>query len=336
MKSLTAAALLCLGSTNAFADFSYGINVIPTLEEHEFRGWMRKFGKSYQTKEEYLFRYQVFRNNLKEITKTEERHENYHEGLNQWSDMTEDDFGNIPIVEKSEAFLAKDEYPPVELLGDVELPESINWVERGYITGVKETDYDCTVASYAFAAADTVEALYKKQTGRLQELSTKQMMDCGGAFSLVECQAGRIEKAFEYIQAGNKLEYSHDYPYNRHSNQCSYDKQKGKAGIGSIRTVQIDNDPKNVKKALLNGPVASMISMAKPILRYESGVITPADNCNQNLRIYVVIVGYGKEQGEEYFLVKNNWGTDWGENGYVKISTSSQNVCGLLTPGFLY
>lgn len=115
--------------------------------------------------------------------------------------MTEEDFDIIPDLEMpAESFLEKPAYPQAEYSDDIDqLPESINWVDQGYITPVKETDYDCTMASYAFAAADTVEALYYAQTGRLVNLSTKQMMDCGGDFSLVECRAGRIEKAFEYI-----------------------------------------------------------------------------------------------------------------------------------------
>lgn len=76
--------------------------------------------------------------------------------------------------------------------------------------------------------------------------------------------------------------------------------------------------------------------MRSTIIYYSKGVITKDDRCGSQPAVYVVIVGYGVENGEEYFLVKNNWGEEWGENGYVKISTSSDNVCGILTPGFLF
>lgn len=68
-----------------------------------------------------------------------------------------------------------------------------------------------------------------------------------------------------------------------------------------------------------------MVSAYRTLKNYKSGIIMPKDNCRGDPNLFVVIVGYGKEkdqQGEEFFLVKNNWGTDWGENGYVKISTS--------------
>ena len=88
-------------------------------------------------------------------------------GLNEFSDMTEDDFDQLlPKIDYSDmnAFLAKEQYPKVEYTAsDVDnLPESVNWIKKGFVTNVKKTEKDCLVASYAFAAADTVEALYKK------------------------------------------------------------------------------------------------------------------------------------------------------------------------------
>jgi hypothetical protein len=63
-----------------------------------------------------------------------------------------------------------------------------------------------------------------------------------------ESEAGRISSAFEYIKAGNKLEFEDDYPYSRQSSNCKYDPSRGKAGLGKIETVPVD--PNNVKQAL--------------------------------------------------------------------------------------
>ena len=73
----------------------------------------------------------------------------------------DEDFDNIPVIEKPtiEGFLSTSNYPQVTYSDDVELPRSINWVTKGDITPVKETDYDCTVGSYAFAAADRLPTL---------------------------------------------------------------------------------------------------------------------------------------------------------------------------------
>ena len=60
-------ALGCISGTNAWADFAYGNNVLPTYEEHKFRSWMQDYDIRYSTKEEYLFRFEAFKTNLKEI-----------------------------------------------------------------------------------------------------------------------------------------------------------------------------------------------------------------------------------------------------------------------------
>jgi C1A family cysteine protease len=53
-------------------------------------------------------------------------------------------------------------------------------------------------------------------------------------------------------------------------------------------------------------------------------------DCGEFINHGVLAVGYGVENGVEYFLVKNSWADDWGDNGYVKIAASADNVCGIL------
>lgn len=81
------------------------------------------------------------------------------------------------------------------------------------------------------------------------------------------------------------------------------------------------------------GPVSIAIEADTKVFQlYTSGVIT-GDECGTNLDHGVLIVGYGEENGEKYWLVKNSWGPSWGEGGYVKIgrseSTNDPGVCGV-------
>jgi C1A family cysteine protease len=62
---------------------------------------------------------------------------------------------------------------------------------------------------------------------------------------------------------------------------------------------------------------------------YTGGVIT-GSACGTSLDHGVLAVGYGTENGQEYYLVKNSWGPSWGVNGYVKIGIEAGNgVCGI-------
>lgn len=87
--------------------------------------------------------------------------------------------------------------------------------------------------------------------------------------------------------------------------------------------------------------MTSIVYSNAPVFKnYQSGIITAnADECNpKKANLNVLIVGYGKddETGQGFFIVKNNWGTKWGEQGYARISDSNDNVCGILTKGWLY
>lgn len=91
------------------------------------------------------------------------------------------------------------------------------------------------------------------------------------------------------------------------------------------------NNPGQIKAALANGSVTVAIdAMNSVLMNYTGGVIT-SGYCGTNLDHAVVVVGYGKESnGQEYFLVRNSWGTGWGEAGYFKVGVSEgYGPCGI-------
>jgi C1A family cysteine protease len=93
------------------------------------------------------------------------------------------------------------------------------------------------------------------------------------------------------------------------------------------------NDQLALKEAVSNGPVSIAIEAdTRYFQSYSSGVLT-SSTCGTNLDHGVLIVGYGEESGQKYWLVKNSWGSSWGDAGYVKIarseSSSDGGVCGI-------
>ena len=98
----------------------------------------------------------------------------------------------------------------------------------------------------------------------------------------------------------------------------------------------VDVTPNNqihLQEAVANQPVSIAIEADTRVFQFYSGGVITDTSCGTNLDHGVLIVGYGEEDGNYYWLVKNSWGPEWGDNGYVKIlrdnSTNSEGVCGI-------
>ena len=150
------------------------------------------------------------------------------------------------------------------------------------------------------------------------------------------CSGGLMDNAFQYaIDKGMCTE--NEDPYAGVEGTCDKDCKK-KAEFSSCQDIS-SNNQKDLEKAVAQQPVSVAIEADTSAFQfYKSGVIT-GDACGTNLDHGVLVVGYGTENGQDYWLVKNSWGPSWGDEGYVKIaksnSTNDPGVCGIASrPSF--
>merc|ERR1739848_447904 len=136
------------------------------------------------------------------------------------------------------------------------------------------------------------------------------------------CNGGSMELAFNFAGTVNVATES-SYPYTARDGSCksSFTTAVPQGGITGYKTVQASTA--SLKSAIQQGPVSVAIEADQYTFQaYQSGTIT--SGCGTNLDHGVLAVGYG----DSYYLVKNSWGTSFGMDGYVQISTTG-NTCGI-------
>merc|ERR1712019_47996 len=200
-----------------------------------------------------------------------------------------------------------------------ELAASVDWRSKGAVTAVKNQG-QCG-SCWAFSTVGGLEGAWQIGTGTLTSMSEQQLVDCSKAN--LGCNGGSMESGFQFEQGVNVATES-SYPYTARDGSCKssgYSTAIPRGGVTGYKSVSASAS--SLQSALQTGPVSVAIEADQYSFQgYSGGVIT--SGCGTSLDHGVTAVGYTSD----YFIVKNSWGTSWGNNGYVYISTSG-NVCGI-------
>ncbi|KAK1359899.1 Cysteine proteinase [Heracleum sosnowskyi] len=305
-----------------------------------FEWWSKKHCRTYNSNGleiEKEKRFEIFKDNLKFIDEHNSGNRSYRVGLNQFADLSNEEYRSIYLGTRTDAMrrfvksqngVFSNRYA-VRNGDDGMLPESVDWRKRGAVTPIKNQG-SCG-SCWAFSTVAAVEGINKIVTGDLISLSEQELVDCDKSYNL-GCNGGLMDYAFEFIISNGGMDSEADYPYRGVDSKCDPARKKSKVVTIDGYEDLPPNDEKALKKAVAHQPVSVAIEASSRALQlYSSGIFTAT--CGTALDHGVVVVGYGKEDGLDYWIVRNSWGKNWGENGYFKIERNVANTlagkCGI-------
>lgn len=304
-------------------------------EWKEFSLFEQKYNKNYETLIELEKRFQIFKDNLRDIIiHNLDSKRNFSMGINQFTDLTSDEFREKYITGlaiKKEVSVEVGSYGcKVFSSNAANAPVYIDWRAKGAVTSVK--DQGQCGSCWTFSSTGAIEGAWAVSKRELVDLSEQQLVDCatGVAYGSHGCNGGQMDGAFKYVIQNGQCALT-AYPYTAKDDSCN-SLCSPVVHISSCFDVK-PNDQLSLKGAVAQQPVAIAIEAdTRYFQSYSSGILT-STSCGTNLDHGVLIAGYGEENGQKYWLVKNSWGTTWGENGYVKIarseSTNDAGICGI-------
>ncbi|XP_045477244.1 procathepsin L-like [Harmonia axyridis] len=297
----------------------------------EWRRFQSKYDKSYRSVVEYKKRMAIFEENLREYeihNVLYERGEvSYKKGVNKFTDMTKEEFMEF-VNRGMKGKRGRNKRSLVATDKNVTIPSYVNWVEKGAVTKVK--DQGLCGSCYAFSAIGSLESNYKIFKGKLIPFSEKQLVDCSWNQGNYGCEGGLVSTAYEYVEKYG-IESEKDYPYQDDDGHCYYDKTKVVTKIKGYVEIE-EGSERDLQIAVATmGPVSVAMDATFELQGYDYGILDDKFCTTYELNHYVVVVGYGVDNGIEYYLVKNSWGEDWGDHGYFKIVRNKNNRCGIAT-----
>ncbi|GAA0183770.1 cysteine protease [Lithospermum erythrorhizon] len=292
--------------------------------------WMARYGRVYQDETEKANRFKIFKENVEYIESFNNDGAKTHKlGVNQFADITNEEFratrnrfkmSSTPRFSRT-SFI-------YENVTDV--PTSMDWREKGAVTPIK--DQGQCGCCWAFSAVAATEGIHQLTTGKLVSLSEQELVDCDTSGADQGCEGGLMDNAFEFIISNHGLTTESNYPYQGVDGTCNANKESPDAAT----IIGYQDVPANSESALLKAVANQPISVAidasgQDFQFYSSGVFK--GDCDTQLDHGVTAVGYGEtSDGTKYWLVKNSWGTSWGENGYIRMQRdiqAAEGICGI-------
>jgi len=270
---------------------------------------------SFGTREEFEFRFEIFQQKDAYIKEVNDSQDSYELGHNMFSTMTEEEakrwLGAIPETMDIET----------AVFDESVTAGSIDWRSNGGVNAVKNQGR-CG-SCWAFGATAGTEHAHWRASKKLLNLSEQQLVDCDTRSH--GCNGGWHTSAWAYLQKQPQMTQS-QYPYTGKDGNC----KTGKGVVSVQNWAAVGRGSVLQHKAALNQGVVSIALAAgnNIFMQYKGGILDNA-SCPKQIDHAVAMVGYGTQNGKDYWIIRNSWGARWGEQGYMRLAAhEGDGICG--------
>jgi len=271
--------------------------------EKLFIDWQAEYGKEYSTTAEADRRYEIFKTNLAWIMKRNTELEHMTVGLNQFADMTQDEFAAIYLHPLNETAFRKE-------VEEVAIPQDPNNIHIGGQCATAVRNQGQCGSCWAFSASGAAEALLciqEEGSDAYGWVAPQELVDCTES----GCNGGWPKNALAYFQRTG-ICYENEYKYTARDGRCQSSKCKH-TGINGVTSCQDSGG--GITSALSGNFVSICIDAGGLDFRfYKSGTFMPGVNCNHHSVNHAVLAVSSNSNGN--YHVKNSWGATWGQGGY--------------------
>jgi len=312
---------------------AYGERIKGTFEVPDYAAFKAKWNKSYGVEQEdahyaaYLKSVEYVNNHNAEYDQGEHT---FWCGINEWSDMTDEE------RDTRNGLMIPDEiYDGPRRNGDASTaPDSVDWREQGAVNHVK--NQGACGSCWAFAAICSLEGQWAINKGSLPDASEQQLVSCDRSSSM-GCNGGYPCRAYDYVhkQGTNGVDTQTSYPYHATTGTCDTAKTSDGQDVAATANGphMLAESEDALKEAVGNvGPVSIALAASGAFQHYSGGILdTPS--CSGSINHAVTAVGY--DTAQNYWIVRNSWGSSWGESGYVRI-VMGKNMCNMINHFLCY
>ncbi|XP_058092328.1 senescence-specific cysteine protease SAG39-like [Magnolia sinica] len=329
MASSTKSFFIALFILGVWASQAMGRTLQEASMSNKHKQWMAQYGRTYKDAAEKELRFKIFKDNVEFIESFNNAGDrSYKLSVNEFADQTNEEFKSTHNGFKPTQTRAS--RAASFMYENVTVPASMDWRKKGAVTPIK--DQGQCGCCWAFSAVAAMEGITQLKTGKLVSLSEQEVVDCDINGEDQGCEGGLMDDAFDFIRHNGGLTTEANYPYEGIDGTCNSKKAANHvAKINGYEDVTA-NSEKALLKAVANQPVSVAIDASGSDFQFYSSGVFMGD-CGTELDHGVTAVGYGTaDDGTKYWLVKNSWGTSWGEDGYIMMERdvdAEEGICGI-------